>query len=219
MMVGGRWAAVALAVMVGACGPASDPTAQARIAELERALAACEAAQLEAGEPAAEAEGDEARFDEPAPEEPNEPASAASRWSVVESPDDLTGRPVRTLTAFSETPFELDSPYEGLQRARLIFREHPRFGTDVMLAIDRGQFRCYPSDCRVDVVFDGGDPVTWRGSPSDSGSSTVVFLTNQERFQRRAGSAREIRVAATLYRAGMLTFVFPGRSEDVPGSE
>lgn len=208
--------AVVVAACLTSCGSQGNDACEEprqRVAELEAALAACEAAgrPSEASAPPESPPGPVEPAVAPPPEEPVVPAS---RWTTQETPDELTGRPIHQTTALSASEFELDFPYQGPQRARLVIREHPRFGNDVMLRIERGQLTCYSSDCRIDVVFDQGEVIRWRANPADGGSSEVIFLTQVDRFRREASRAREIRIAATVYSHGMLTFVFPGLSDE-----
>lgn len=208
--------AMALAGLLGVstsagCAEQADCAEQnARVTELEHALQVCETSRL-----AAEAAAAPEVVPPAEPEPPPEPARA---WERREGVDELTGRPIISNVARSQEEFELDFPYQGRQRARLTLREHPRFGNDVMLSVDRGQILCHSSRCTVDVVFGGGDPIRWRADPSDSGSSEVVFLSQHDRFVRELRRAPEVRIALTFYRSGARTFTFPGLPESSDGS-
>lgn len=200
---------VALALIAQGCGDPPPPPSPSE-AEPEPTASSVDSAP-EIDEILASADEAIARADELLAETyevPDVPALPA--WERHEAVDELTRRPVSILSVDSEEQFRLSFPYEGAQRARLVVREHPRFGTDVFIGVERGQIRCHAYDCRIDVVFDDGDPVRWTGNPPDSGTSTTVFLRRTERFLARLRRATTVRVAVTFYRNGSRTFTFPG---------
>lgn len=155
------------------------------------------------------------------PQEPTQPPqqepARAGVWRNFDSVDPLTQRPIKRASVDSREEFELDFPYRGPQRARLVVREHPQHGQDVMLMIERGQIPCRVRGCDVQVVFDDSDPIRWRANGAADGSSEVIFLRQYDRFVRRLDDAREVRIAVTIYQAGTKTFTFPGRSEESDG--
>lgn len=207
---------VIVTLSIEGCGSRDREQSDERVRQLERDLAACRAAVLSPELGASEMQAPE---EEVVPEEPEAAVAPASQWVTTEGEDELTRGTITTRTAMSREPFQLGSPYDGLQYARLTLRQHPRHGSDVLLSIEEGQIICHGRGCRVDVVFDDGDPISWRANEAASGSSTVVFLTQVERFERELRRANEVRIAVTLYREGTRIFAFPGLSEEAPAAQ
>ena len=146
-----------------------------------------------------------------APPPPPTPAWVRSTWM-----DELSQEEVVQRRAQSESAFELRFPYAGPQYAALTLREHPRFGQDVILSIERGQIPCLIRGCQVQVAFDDGEVESWRAVGPEDGGSTQVFLRNVGGFTRKLERAAQVRIAVTLFREGQRTFVFPGLAEPEP---
>lgn len=200
---------VALALIAQGCGDPPPPPSPSE-AEPEPTASSADSAP-EIDEILAGADEAIARADELLAETHEVPdVPALPTWERREAVDDLTRRAVSMLSVDSEEVLRLSFPYEGAQRARLIVRDHPRSGSEVFLTIERGQILCYVYECRVDVVFDDGNPVRWAGAPASSGNGTTVFLRRTERFLARLRRATTVRIAVTMYRDGSRTFTFPG---------
>jgi hypothetical protein len=140
------------------------------------------------------------------------PAAAtilAEKWTYNATTDPMTSRTSRTATIASENSVEFDFPYQGEQHARLIVRNDPSYGRDVMLQIERGQILC-PSyqDCSVRVRFDEGAAERWTAAGADDGSSTVIFFRSHSRFVQRMRAAKVVRVQIPVYQEGQPTFEF-----------
>ena len=138
-----------------------------------------------------------------------EKAADAQKWSYSASTDQMTGRTSRMARIGSENTVTFDFPYQGAQHATLVIRNHPSYGRDVLLQIERGQILC-PSydDCTVRVRFDEGSPERWTAAGPSDNSSTVVFLRGSGRFLQRMRNARVVRIAVPVYQEGEPAFEF-----------
>jgi hypothetical protein len=129
-------------------------------------------------------------------------------WNYQVYGDELSGEMVSTAWVKSSNTVEFDSPYDGPQRARLTLWSHPKKGKRAMLEIERGQFVCGYDDCFISAAFDGGAVQKFSaGEPADN-RSTLLFISNYERFVKQLRTAKEVRVAATVYEEGSPTFKF-----------
>jgi len=129
-------------------------------------------------------------------------------WNYRNYTDDLTGKQVTAAWLNSVNEVNFDFPYQGAQRAQLTLRKHPKYGNDVILQIEKGQFVCGISDCTVSVRFDNG-PVQQFGvvEPEDH-SSEVLFFSNYSRMVQQLLKAKRLYVAAVVYQEGSPTFEF-----------
>lgn len=168
--------------------------AASQLTELEAAVeAAQEAERARAAEAAAEAEGQR----------------LAAKWSYRVDDDPMTSRKARYASIQSENTLNFDFPYQGEQHGRLILRDHPSHGRDVMILIDKGQILC-PSydDCTIRVRFDEGNPQRWSAAGSADNSTTVIFLRNEGGFIQKLRGAKVVRIQIPVYQEGepMLEF-------------
>lgn len=123
-------------------------------------------------------------------------------WTYRTSTDEMSSKPVKFASVDSINELHFGFPYQGAQRATLILRVHPRFGRNVILEIERGQFLCGFEDCGVMVRFDEGKPQRFTaGEPKDH-SSNVLFIENYDRFLASARTAKKVYIAADFYQEG-----------------
>jgi hypothetical protein len=131
-----------------------------------------------------------------------------SPWSYREHTDDLSGKPTYDAFVSSSNTIDLSFPYQGKQHATLRLRRHPRYGSDVILSIERGQFLCGIDECGVLVRFDDNPPEMFSAVGPADHSTESLFIRNYARFVDRLKKSKEVRLAAKLYQAGQPTFEF-----------
>lgn len=133
----------------------------------------------------------------------------ALKWSYSSYKDGMTGRPSRSASIRSENTVSFDFPYAGPQHGTLVLRDHPTYGRDVLLRIERGQILCRSyEDCTIRVRFDDSAPQSWRAVGPADNSTETVFLRNQARFRQRLASSDVVRVQVPVYQEGEPTFEF-----------
>ncbi|MEZ4380403.1 MAG: hypothetical protein R3A79_03590 [Nannocystaceae bacterium] len=128
-----------------------------------------------------------------------------SEWRYAVRDDPMGGQ-IAFAKVLSRNTFEFDFPYAGEQRASLTIREGK--GTDVILAVERGQFTCFMG-CAVQVRFDDGAAERWRAvGPSDH-STQSLFLRREAAFVKRLKGARVVRIEAEFFQEGRRVLEFP----------
>ena len=145
----------------------------------------------------------------PAPAPPLEPGA---QWMYGASEDPMAKGTTYSATVQSTNTVSFDFPYSGAQHATLTLRTHPRYGKDVVLRIERGQFLCSSYDgCNVLVRFDDGQPLTFSaGGPSDNSTETL-FIRDYSRFVGGMLKAERVRISAEIYQEGSPVFEFDVR--------
>lgn len=146
----------------------------------------------------------------PEPTPPTPPAPViGSQWSYSHDSDPMGKGSTYNAQVISSNTVSFGAPYGGPQHGALMLRTHPRFGKDVILAVERGQFLCRSyEDCNVLVRFDDHDPVTYSAiGPSDN-SSEHIFLRNYSKFVASMTKAKRVRIAAEVYQEGSPVFEF-----------
>jgi hypothetical protein len=123
-------------------------------------------------------------------------------WSYSDQEDTISGKTIKEATISSKEPIEFSFPYGGPQYPRLIVRNHPRYGNNIILSIDRGQFICNDENCGVTVRFDNGKPERFAGVEPSDNSTTVIFIQNYRRFVEELEKARVVIIEAEFYQEG-----------------
>lgn len=129
-------------------------------------------------------------------------------WNYSDREDAMTGKTSHTALVLSTNEIEFDFPYSKPQRARLTLRKHPRYGNDVILAIERGQFNCRSDSCSVRVRFGDGQAQTFSMSEPQDNSSTQLFFDNYKRFVDQLRTVDTLRIEAQFYQEGNRVFEF-----------
>jgi len=115
----------------------------------------------------------------------------------------------------STNTVNFDFPYSGDQRGTLTLRTHPRYGRDVIFAIQKGQFQC-PSyqGCKVLVRFDDAAPVPYSAAGPEDNSTETVFIRDYSGFVGKMTKAKTVRISASIFQEGSPVFEFDVRDFD-----
>ena len=137
----------------------------------------------------------------------------AAKWSYSVDVDPMTSRKARYASLQSENALNFDFPYQGEQHGKLLLRDHPSHGRDVLVLIEKGQILCPSYDpCSIRVRFDEGTPQRWSAVGPADNSSTVIFLRNEEGFILKLRRSKVVRIQIPVYQEGeqMLEFQVGG---------
>ena len=130
------------------------------------------------------------------------------KWNYQKSIDKISNKTIRYALVYSLNTLNFDFPYQGSQRALLQLRKHPRYGHDVILSIERGQFTCSYNSCKVTVRFDKGKPIRYRATESSDYSTTELFINDYKGFVKRAKKSKKIYIEAEFYQEGFKVLEF-----------
>jgi hypothetical protein len=135
-------------------------------------------------------------------------AALGLRWEYEESAEKMGRGTIKRATVRSLNEVEFDFPYRGPQRAELQLRSHPKYGKDVILSIDKGQFLCGFRNCQVSVRFDNGKAHNFSAVEPADHRSTTLFLRGYDRFLVSARKAKKVYIEALFYQQGTRVFEF-----------
>ena len=136
------------------------------------------------------------------------PSKHTPNWRYFGEMDPVSG--IREWAASTESlnTVNFDRPYQGAQRATLTLRKHPRYGNNVILQIERGQFLAGLSGVQVVVRFDDGKPINfWADGPVDH-STTTLFIGDYSKFVEALRKAKSVRISTPIYQEGEPVFEF-----------
>jgi hypothetical protein len=129
-------------------------------------------------------------------------------WSYSEDDDSITGKKIQNAEIKSTDPISFGFPYTGLQYPRLTVRTHPRYGKNIILSIDRGQFICHVTGCSVIVRFDNASPRTFSAVDGEDHSTTVIFIKDYDRFLTALKTSKIVIIEAVFYHEGAQQIAF-----------
>jgi len=132
-----------------------------------------------------------------------------TQWTYYVVEDKMSGRAARQAAVKSTNTLEFRFPYQNPQHATLLLRAHPRYGKNVIVEIERGQFLCPSYDgCAVLVRFDEGSATKYSAFPPADHSSDAVFIQNYQSFVSRMLKVTRVRIEAEFYQEGSPTLDF-----------
>ena len=132
----------------------------------------------------------------------------SSQWALQTTQDTMTGKPQKIARLVSTNTLSLEFPYQGENKARLMVRQHPSHGTDVMVSVDKGQMICNTTRCSALIKFDDQKPILFMGSEPSDLSSTAMFITDSRRFIELAKKSTKILIQIDFYKNGLQTLEF-----------
>ncbi len=147
-----------------------------------------------------------------APTATRAPATAPAvvdHWHYLQDPDPMSKGKTYFAAVRSTNTVSFGFPYSGAQHATLTLRTHPRYGKDVILAIERGQFLCPSYDgCTVLVRFDDGKAVRYSAASPADNSTVSLFIRNYSQFVAHMEKAKRVRISSQVYQEGAPVFDF-----------
>lgn len=137
------------------------------------------------------------------------PPPKPANWHYSHSDYEMSkGRVHQAITESSNT-VNFGFPYAGAQHGTLLLRTHPKFGKDVVLSIEKGQFlvRSYEDSLAL-VRFDDDDPITYKVVGAEDHSTTMVFFRDYQGFVARMLKSKRVRISIPVYQQGSPVFEF-----------
>lgn len=137
------------------------------------------------------------------------------QWTYSSDEDMATGKKSYTATLDSENTVDFDFPYSGPQYGQLMLRNHPRYGFDAIVSIQKGQILCSEySNPYVLVRFDNGSPIKYECSAPADSNTVHSFISDADSFTQQMKSASVAYITLTFYQEGSQTFKFKVKGYD-----
>lgn len=129
------------------------------------------------------------------------PASSGN-WEYRSNRDEMRNADERIARVQSVNSLHFDFPY-GEAFGQVTIRQSPRFGFDVFLTIDNGQFVCHSfTGGRIAAKFDDEPIRNYSCDNAADGSPTILFVGNERDFLSRLRRARRLVIEVDFYQAG-----------------
>lgn len=151
-----------------------------------------------------------------APAAPPLKPKTGSQWHYKQNKDPMGMGNTYFASVLSTNTVNFGFPYSGAQHGTLTLRTHPRYGKDVILSIERGQFLC-PSyeGCTVLVRFDDGTAYRYSAAAAADNSTETVFIRAYTRFVGHMLKSKRVRISANVYQEGAPVFEYNVAGFDV----
>jgi hypothetical protein len=111
------------------------------------------------------------------------------------------------LSAAIYSKDEVDSDGSGAHPVRLIFRDHPTWGTSSYLVLQAGDFACY-GGCKVKVKVDDAAPKSMSALRPDTDEAVAMFINDEHALWRMLKDAKQVAVEFPVKAGGTRTAVF-----------
>jgi hypothetical protein len=102
---------------------------------------------------------------------------------------------------------DVDTDGTGAKPVRLIFRDHPSWGTSSYLVLQAGDFDCY-GGCKMKVQFDEQPQQPWPALRPKTDEAIAMFLKNEKALWRKVRKAKTLAVTFPVKAGGTRTAVF-----------
>ena len=137
-----------------------------------------------------------------------EAAALGLRWEYEEQSEKMGRGTVKQATVRSLNEVEFDFPYRGQQRATLQLYIHPKYGKNLTIAVEKGQFLCGFCNCQASVRFDNGKAQNFSAVEPADHSTTMLFILGYDRFLASARKAKKVYIEALFFQQGTRVFEF-----------
>ena len=140
---------------------------------------------------------------------------ARGEWIYSGYTDDATGKYAKTARLTSKNSMNFGWPYSGIQYGEFEIRNHPRYGVDAMLSIDKGQLLCDSyNNTTVLVRFDDRPATRYACADAADHSSDIVFIRNVAGLEAGMKTAKKMFITVSVYQEGSRTWEFNVKGYD-----
>jgi hypothetical protein len=128
-------------------------------------------------------------------------------WTYRKGKDNL-GAVTQNAVVMSTNDVDLDFPYRGGTVLVIQLRRQPKFGTDVILRVNKGQLLCQYHDCKAIVRFDESKPKVFEANKSDDYSDELIFIQDTAGFIEELKKSKKAIIEVQFYRNKKCSFEF-----------
>lgn len=137
-------------------------------------------------------------------------SSEKKGWTHTEEKDEMRGGTDTYDFITSDNAVDFGFPYNGGSSLHIVIRHSIKYGTDVYLSINKGQFSGneYSNDNYVSIKFDNGEIKKYYFNEPSDGSTSTVFLRKEKELIAKFKTAKNIMIEAPFFQEGRRVFKF-----------
>ncbi|MGD9662258.1 MAG: hypothetical protein AB7U63_13385 [Porticoccaceae bacterium] len=146
--------------------------------------------------------------DKPTSAVTSDTAKSESAWSYSEDKDEMRGETTYYAGLNGTNTLSLGFPY-GDQQGKVLVRQSPQFGFDVLVGVNSGQIICHSfSNSHVNVKFDDGPIRRYGCTDASDGTNNMIFIQGAKGFLANLKKSKKMVVEAEFYQNGMQQMTF-----------
>ena len=133
-----------------------------------------------------------------------------SKWRYEQDKDDLRNATTYMAVLASNNTIDFGFPYNG-SSMDLTLRKDPKYGNDVIFAVNGQCNGCIIESCKITVKFDDGKLESYRMVGSDGGDNSMLFIENNKAmktFVDKLKKSKKLIVEGNFYNYGKGQFTF-----------
>ncbi len=141
--------------------------------------------------------------------------SEGNGWMYDSKIDEMTSKNIKVSTIRSINAVDFGFPYNKKDnRGNLTIRKHPRYGTDIIFTIDKGQILCRFNGCSIPVRFNDEKPEIFSAHGSQDHSSNIIFISSSKKFIEKIEKAKTVKISVPFFKEGNHIFEFNTENYD-----
>ena len=137
-------------------------------------------------------------------------ATKGTTWEISTEKDEMYNSTSVWATLTSNNTSNFTNSINGDTYLKLVVRYTKKFGTDVYLKVETGQFfgSDYYGTDHINVKFDDGAVRKYKFNESSDGASDIIFISKAKDFLSHLKKAKVILIEAPFYDEGIQRFHF-----------
>ena len=147
-----------------------------------------------------------------------EDSSEEKTWTHYEKKDEMRGHIDKYDFITSDNAVDFEFPYHGGSSLQMVIRHSVKYGTDVYLRIEKGQFSGneFSGSNYVAIKFDNEAIKNYYFVEAEDGDSEIIFLKKTRELISKCKTAKNIKIEAPFFQEGRRVFHF---HVDIPYKE
>jgi len=137
-----------------------------------------------------------------------------TKWTYSEDQDKMGRGTTIVAEVVSSNAVHFGFPYAGETHAAIQLRNSPKYGQDIMLRVERGQFVSSHAKEFVTARFDERRIVEFDIRESVERTTGLLFIHDDEEFISELRKAKSVKIEADFYQEGPRVFEFDVRGLD-----
>lgn len=140
--------------------------------------------------------------------EPTVTKEPESEWTYSTDTDEMRGTETHYAELKATNVIHLDFPY-GDQTGKILVRQSPKFGFDILVGVASGQILCNSfQDTYISVKFDDGPIQRFGCTDASDGTNNMVFVQGAKNFLAKLKKSKKAIVEAEFYQNGVQQMSF-----------
>lgn len=134
-----------------------------------------------------------------------------SSWEYSEEKDEMRDSSTYYAVNISLNEVQFDFPYQGGSNAFITLRKGKELGDDIIIGVNKGQFKSCIRNCKIAVKFDNEKVENYTVVGSDSFANDILFLSGDKsikKFADKLKTSKKVVLELDFFQRGREQFSF-----------